>query len=131
MIKILIVHDSALRRGEIRDLLLKSEIGECWESNGGIEAVEKYRMLQPKLVIINILDMMGVEIVKRIMAINPNVKILVLGSSGYESYVGEAIQSGATNYIIEPINAEDILSTVKKLFCKPEVKNLVLGTSGS
>ncbi len=113
--KILIVDDSALRRGEIRDLLLKSEIGECGESNGGIEAVEKYRMLKPQLVIINILDMMEVEIVRRIMAINPNIKILVLGSSGYESYVREAIQSGATDYIIEPFNSENLLSTLREL----------------
>ncbi len=119
MIKILIVDDSALRRGEIRDLLLKNAIGECWESNGGIEAVEKYRMLKPNLVIINILDMMGVEIVRRIMAINPNVKILVLGSRGYESYVGEAIQLGATDYIIEPIDSENLLSVVRRLFGKP------------
>lgn len=115
MIKILIVDDSALRRGEIRDLLLKSKVGECWESNGGIEAVEKYRMLKPNLVIISILDMMGVEIVRRIIAINSKVKILVLGSSGYESYVGEAIQSGATDYIIEPINSENLLATLMEL----------------
>jgi two-component system chemotaxis response regulator CheY len=115
MIKILIVHDSALRRGEIRDLLLKSEIGECWESHGTIETVEKYRMLKPDLVIISILDMIGVEIVKRIIAINPKVRILVLGSSGYESYVGEAMQSGATDYLIEPISLENLLATLMKI----------------
>jgi len=115
MKKVLIIDDSALRRGGIRDLLLESELAECWESKGEIEAVEKYRMLKPDLVIISISDMMGVEVIRRIISINQNAKILVLGSSGYESYVGEAVQSGAIDYIIEPVTSEKFLSTIMKI----------------
>ncbi len=116
MKKILIIDDSALCRGQMRDLFLKNKLAECWESKGEIEAVEKYRMLKPDLVIISISDMMGVEVVRRIIAINQNAKILVLSSKGYESYVGEAIQSGALDYIIEPFNEKELLSTIMKIF---------------
>ncbi|MEW6096491.1 MAG: hypothetical protein AB1567_08205 [bacterium] len=60
MKKILMIDDSALRRGQMRDLLLESKLGECWESKGEIEAIEKYRMLKPELVIIKVSDMMDV-----------------------------------------------------------------------
>jgi two-component system chemotaxis response regulator CheY len=115
MRKILIVDDSALRRGQIRDLLLKNKLGDCWESKGEIEAVEKFRMLKPDLVIIRISDMMGVEVVRKIININQNAKVLVLGSKGCESYVGEAVQAGAIDYIIEPVKLEGILSTIMKI----------------
>lgn len=115
MKKVLIIDDSAWRRGEMRDLLLQSELAECWESKGEIEAVEKYRMLKPDLVIISISDMMGVEVIRRIITINQNAKILVLGKSGYESYVGEAIQSGAIDYMIEPVTSENLLATIMKI----------------
>jgi len=115
MKKVLIIDDSAVRRGEMRDLLLENELAECWESKGEIEAVEKYRMLKPDLVIINISDMMGVEVIRRIITINQKAKILVLGSSGSESYVGEAIQSGAIDYLIEPVTSENFLSRIMQI----------------
>lgn len=115
MRKILIVDDSGLRRGEIRDLLIKNELGECWESKGEVEAVEKYRILKPDLVIITISDMMGVQVVKRIISLNQNAKILVLGIKGYESYVGEAMQAGAKDYIIEPFSSKNILSAIMRV----------------
>lgn len=115
MKKILIIDDSALRRGEIRDLLLETELAECWESKGEIEAVEKYRMLKPDLVIISISDMMGVEVIRRIIAINQKAKFLVLGRRGNEPYVGEAVQAGAIDYIIEPVSAETLLATIMSI----------------
>jgi len=114
MRKILIIDDSAFQRGQMRDLVLKSELGECWESKGEIEAVEKYRMLKPDLVIISVSDKMDVEVVKKIITINQNAKILVLGTKGHESYIGEAIQAGAIDYIIEP-NSKNFLAAVRKL----------------
>lgn len=115
MKRILIIDDSALRRGEMRDLLLESELAECWESKGEIEAVEKYRLLKPDLITIYISDMMGVEVIRKIIDINQNAKILVLASRGYESYVGEAIRAGAIDYIIEPISSKDILSSIMRI----------------
>jgi len=41
MRKILIVDDSALRRGQMRDLLIKNKLGDCWESKGEIEKAKK------------------------------------------------------------------------------------------
>lgn len=115
MKKILIINDSALSRGQMRDLFLKNELAECWESKGEIEAVEKYRMLKPELTIITVSNMMDVAVVRKIIDINQNAKILVLGSKGHESYIGEAIQSGALDYIIEPFDEKDLLATIMKI----------------
>ncbi|MEW6608915.1 MAG: response regulator [bacterium] len=115
MEKVLIIDDSAWRRGQIRDLFLNNKLAECWESREGIEAVEKYRMLKPYLVIVRILDMLGVEIVKRIRAINPDARILILSDSGNESYVGEAMRAGALEYLIEPVTPENLLASAIRM----------------
>lgn len=110
--KILIVNDSALERSQMRDLLIKNGYPSVWECKGGIEAVMKYKLLNPELLIIYISDLMDVEVIKSILQKNPTGKILVIGFEGSESYVGEAMRVGAKEYLIGPYTEEVFLTII-------------------
>lgn len=111
--RILVVDDSALQRGQIRDSLEKNGYPRVWECKAGIESVIKYKMLKPDLLIACISSLMDIEALKNILTINPVAKILVIGAEGSESYIAEAVQSGAQQYLLRPYNEETFLIIIK------------------
>lgn len=58
----------------------------------------------------------GLDMVDRVKHILPDVKIIVI--SGYRdfSYVKEAMELGATNYLVKPIFEEDMLPILNQIF---------------
>lgn len=52
----------------------------------------------------------GLDVVKRILELRPNLKIVVLTAYGTISTALEAIKLGAINYLTKPIEADRILS---------------------
>jgi len=73
MANILIVDDAAFMRMMIKDILSKNGYTVVGEAENGIKAVEKYKELQPDLVIMDITmpEMDGIQSVKHIKELNP------------------------------------------------------------
>jgi DNA-binding response OmpR family regulator/anti-sigma regulatory factor (Ser/Thr protein kinase) len=86
--------------------------------NGG-EAVELYEREKPALVL---LDMMmpvmdGAEAARRIKAINPEVwvPIIYITAIGEEAKLAEAIEQGADDYLVKPINFRILEAKIKAI----------------
>lgn len=115
--KILLVDDAAFMRMMIKDILVKNGFTVCGEGQDGLEAIEKYKALQPDLVIMDITmpNMDGLAALKEIKKEYPNAKIVMCSAMGQESYVVDAIKSGAADFIVKPFQADRIVSTVSKV----------------
>jgi len=115
--KILLVDDAAFMRMMIKDILVKNGFSVCGEGQDGHEAIEKYKALQPDLVIMDITmpNMDGLAALKEIRKEYPNAKVVMCSAMGQESYVVEAIKSGASDFIVKPFQADRIVSTVTKV----------------
>ena len=115
--KILLVDDAAFMRMMIKDILVKNGFSVCGEGQDGNEAIEKYKALQPDLVIMDITmpNMDGLAALKEIRKEYPNAKVVMCSAMGQESYVVEAIKSGASDFIVKPFQADRIVSTVTKV----------------
>jgi len=115
--KILLVDDAAFMRMMIKDILVKNGFTVCGEGQDGLEAIEKYRALQPDLVIMDITmpNMDGLAALKEIRKEYPNAKVVMCSAMGQESYVVDAIKSGAADFIVKPFQADRIVSTVTKV----------------
>ena len=115
--KILLVDDAAFMRMMIKDILVKNGYTVCGEAVDGVDAIDKYNALQPDLVIMDITmpNMNGLEALKEIKKATPAAKVVMCSAMGQESYVVDAIKSGAADFIVKPFQADRIISTVQKV----------------
>ncbi len=116
MASILIVDDAAFMRMMIKDILSKNGFSVVGEAENGLKAVEKYKELNPDLVIMDITmpEMDGIQAVKQIKSLDPSARIIMCSAMGQQAMVIESIQAGAKDFIVKPFQAERVIEAVKK-----------------
>ena len=115
--RILIVDDAIFMRNMIKDIFAGSAFEVVGEAANGLEAVEKHRELKPDLTTMDIVMPFksGIEATKEILLENSKAVIVMCSALGQESLVMEAIEAGASDFIVKPFKSEDVLSVVKKV----------------
>src|SRR5690625_352193 len=115
---VLIVDDAAFMRMMIKDILSKNGYEIVGEAADGLQAVEKYKELEPDLVTMDITmpEMDGIEALKQIKEINPDSTIIMCSAMGQQAMVIDAIQAGAKDFIVKPFQADRVLEAINKAF---------------
>lgn len=115
--KILIVDDAFIIRWRLAQILTAHGHQVIAVAGDGREAVEKYKVSRPEVVIMDIVlpKMDGVEVVKEMMKIDKNAKIIMCTALGQEWLVLEALQAGAKAFIVKPFNEGQILEAIDKV----------------
>ncbi len=114
--KILLVDDAAFVRMSLKKILDDSGYDfEYVEAGDGEEAIEKYKIYSPDLVIMDITmpNMDGITAVKRIREYDANALIIMCSSIGYQEKIVDAITAGATDFIVKPYEAEKVIKSIK------------------
>lgn len=114
--KVLLVDDAAFVRMSLKKILDDMALGfEYIEAGDGEDAIEKYKIYSPDLVIMDITmpKMNGITAVGRIKEIDDNAKIIMCSSMGYQEKVLDAITAGAKDFIIKPYEAAKVAKSVK------------------
>ncbi len=77
--RILIVDDSDTTRRILRTVARSRAWTVCGEAQTGHSAVEKFRELQPEVVLLDLAmpDMNGIEVAKEMSALNPRVPLIL------------------------------------------------------
>ncbi|MFN7133147.1 MAG: response regulator [Myxococcales bacterium] len=83
----------------------------------GESAVEQCLELKPELVLLDLElpGINGIEVTRRIKAKQPEVDILILTSFDDETKVYEAIQAGASGYLVKRVAVDKILSGIREV----------------
>lgn len=115
--KILVADDSAYMRSILKDLLLRSGYEVAGEAENGKEAVRLYEKLAPDLVLMDILmpEMSGIQALKEIKEKYPDSRIVMLGALGQQNLVVEAMQAGASEFFVKPVQAEKVAEVIEKV----------------
>jgi len=115
--KILVVDDAAFMRMMIKDILTKNGYTVVGEAENGAKAIEKYKELNPDLVIMDITmpEVDGIQAVKGIKKIDQNANIIMCSAMGQQAMVIESIQAGAKDFIVKPFQAERVLEAVRNV----------------
>lgn len=115
--KVLIVDDAMFMRHSIRLILEKQHYRVVGEAANGIDALIKYQQLQPDIVTMDITmpDMDGIEAVKSLKKMDPNVKILMISAVGQEHMVRDAVVAGAQGFLVKPFKEEDFTKALERL----------------
>ena len=113
---VLLVDDAAFVRMSLKKILDDMALGfEYIEAGDGEDAIEKYKIYSPDLVIMDITmpKMDGITAVGRIKEIDDNAKIIMCSSMGYQEKVLDAITAGAKDFIIKPYEAAKVAKSIK------------------
>ncbi len=116
MAKIMVVDDAAFMRMKVSKLLI--ELGhQVVEVDNGKNALEKYKLEKPDIVLMDITmpEMDGITAVKELKLINPDVKIAMLSAMGQQQMVIEAIKAGAKDFVLKPFQTEKLVSVINRL----------------
>ncbi|HBG16693.1 MAG TPA: two-component system response regulator [Firmicutes bacterium] len=112
--RILLVDDAQVIRVMLTKILKAAGYEIAGEASNGLEAVEKYKDLNPDLVTMDITmpTMSGIEAVREIRKYDPEAKIIMCSAIGQKSMVIEAIEAGARNYIIKPFEPQKVINVI-------------------
>jgi two-component system chemotaxis response regulator CheY len=85
-------------------------------AENGLEAITKYKELKPDLVTLDIImpQMNGLEVLKLLKAVDPNVCVVMVSSMSSKQSVTDCVQAGAKNYILKPYEAQKVISVIQK-----------------
>lgn len=121
----LVVDDAKIMRLNIKNMLESLGHQVIGEAENGFEAIEKYKVLKPDFVTMDITMPIahgikdGIEAVSRIVDFDVNAKVIIISSHGEQDKVIEAIKNGATNYLLKPVKIEKLKDIILKVFDNP------------
>lgn len=118
IIRTFLVEDHELVRHGIRALLEEySEVEVVSEASDGIEALEILKDHSPDLLIsdIRMPRMNGIELVREVKKIYPQVKTLMLSMHDSEEYVVQSIEAGADGYLLKGSSKEEFIKAIRKI----------------
>ena len=115
--RILVVDDTVFTRSLIRDIFTAAGFEVVGEAANGVEAVERFRELRPDLVTIDIVMPFksGIEATREIVREDRAAVVVMCSALGQESLVMEAIEAGATDFIVKPFQGDDVIRTARKV----------------
>ena len=115
-IRVLVADDQSMVRAGFRMLLGGEEdIEVVAEASNGLEAVDKAARFGPTVVLMDIRmpELDGLEATRRILAANPEARVLVLTTFALDEYVYEALRSGASGFVLKDDPPEQLLSAIR------------------
>ncbi len=114
-IRTIIIDDEANARDAIKAILSYNfpEIEIVGEADGVFEGLKIIRELSPDLVFLDIRmgDGTGIDLLQRLNEINFSLIFL----TAYDEYALKAFKYSATDYLIKPIDIDDLTSAIEKV----------------
>lgn len=118
-IKVLIADDQTILAEGIKSVLETDEqIQVLGIASDGFNAIEKMRENKPDVVLMDIRmpNMNGVVATQRIKAEFPEVKVVILTTFDDSDYILNAINNGASGYLLKDIGGSALIDSVKNAY---------------
>jgi DNA-binding NarL/FixJ family response regulator len=118
VIRVLIADDHKIVRDGLKRILATTSDVECaGEAPGGDEALALVRANDYDVALIDLSmpGVSGLDLVKRLRAEKPRLRILVLSMHGEHQYAARALKAGAAGYLTKDAAAEQLLVAIRKV----------------
>ncbi|MBC8441833.1 MAG: response regulator transcription factor [Deltaproteobacteria bacterium] len=118
MIKILIVDDHYLiREGLIKILETENDLCIVGELQKGSDVCDFIKRHECDLIIldINLPDRNGLDVLKDVKAVNPDILILMLSVLPEDQFAVRALRAGASGYITKEGIPEELIKAIRKV----------------
>jgi DNA-binding NtrC family response regulator len=86
------------------------------KATNGKEALEAFNRYKPEWVFLDVRmpDINGLELLKEMKKIDPHIKSIVITGSNNDSTRSQASALGASDYLIKPIDLDELRAIIKK-----------------
>ncbi len=114
---ILIVDDAHLMRTMLKDVIKINGLAtEVFEAANGDDAIKKYLLHKPSLVIMDVImpNTDGIEALQQIKKTDPKAKVLMISSVDEKTKVQDAMKLGAIDYIVKPIDRSSLALVINR-----------------
>jgi two-component system chemotaxis response regulator CheY len=114
-LRFLVVDDSVFARKNLARMVESFGGRVAGEAGDGSTAISEYGRTQPDIVLMDIVMpcMEGIEAAERIIRSNPEARIVMVSSVGYQENIVTALQKGAKHFVQKPVKAELLYDVVK------------------
>ncbi len=114
-LRVVVADDQALVRAGFRMILEAYGIDVVAEAGTGVEAVEAARRHRPDVVLMDIRmpEMDGLEATRRVTSGDFPARVLVLTTFDLDEYVYDALQAGASGFLLKDLGREELVHAVR------------------
>jgi DNA-binding NarL/FixJ family response regulator len=122
-LRVVLADDHHFFREGLRGMLDTAGMTVVGEAKDGAEAVALAGSLKPDVIVIDLdmSDASGAEALRRIAAVSPEARMVVLTSSAEEADVLDALRAGACGYILKDAQADDLVGGIRQTVGKHAV----------
>jgi NarL family two-component system response regulator LiaR len=115
-VKVLIADDHAVVRQGLRTFLaLHHDLEVVGEAGDGEEALRQVEVLLPDVVVIDLVmpKVDGIEAIRRIRAVSPSTRVLVLTSFLDDEKLFPAVKAGAAGYLLKDVEPSELAKAIR------------------
>lgn len=130
----LVVDDHPIWRQSVAASLEEAGCPVAGTAGDGAQALRVAAATRPGVVLLDLHlpDLSGAEVIRRLLAADPEIRIVVLSASGERQDVLDAMTAGATGYLVKSAQFGEMLEAVRaaaagKAVFTPGLAGLVLG----
>lgn len=116
LITVLVVDDHfVVRSGLAASLGLEPDFQVAAEAESGEEAVELYARHRPAVVLMDLMltGMTGIATTERILANDPDAKVLIFSTFARDEEVYRALRAGAKGYLLKTAPRAELLAAIR------------------
>lgn len=117
-IRVLIIDDHPIFRQGIRQLLDRAvDMQVVGEASDGNSAINQVQRLHPGVVLLDISlpDQNGLDLTRRLLGLDPQLRIVILSMHEREGYIIQALDAGAYAYVLKGSPGESILAAIRSV----------------
>jgi len=124
----LLAIDDDVKNLEIISLALQRPGLEIMTSQDPEEGFETFLRTRPKIVLLDLVmpKVSGIEILERIVSVDPGVDVILITAHYSAESAVEAIQKGAADYLTKPIEIDKLRSRIDTLLAEAETRQKTL-----
>ncbi len=110
---IVIIEDTVEIAEFVQEVLVENGY-DCYVSLTAVEGLDRVEQVKPELVLldINLPDLTGIDVFKKIKSLYPDVKIVMFTSESHPDSVAKGLNLGADDYITKPVDSNVLLARV-------------------
>jgi two-component system chemotaxis response regulator CheY len=119
--RLLIVDDSNIMRRHIERSQQFDDLEVVGTAANGVEAVELFKQTDPDVVTMDLTmpHMDGIECIEQLVALKPNVRILVISALADKATAVEAMEKGANGFLNKPFSDRQLNEALAELLRDP------------
>ena len=117
MVRILIGDDHAIVRRGLKQIVEESSEMTVDEAKNGQEVLEKTRKIDYDILVLDISlpDRSGLDILKHLKNVKPDLPILILSIHPEEQYAVRVLRAGAAGYLSKDSASDELMAAIHKV----------------